>query len=139
MKSRNELADLARVWIQHGWQKPNLPKFIALHSSQFVNHGQSGSTLVAFTSGIAEQYRGLPDFCAAIDDLIVDTETQTVAIRWTATGTHSGTLAGVPGTGKQLTFHGIEVIRVADQRVVERWGESDAAAALARLSQGQAQ
>jgi steroid delta-isomerase-like uncharacterized protein len=134
---RDALAGLARIWIEHGWQKPDLPKFIALHSPQFVNHGESGSTLADFTSGIAEQYRALPDFHATIDDVIVDTEIQRVAIRWTATATHSGTLAGIPATGKRLTFHGIEIIRIADQLVVERWGESDAAAVLARLSKDQ--
>jgi predicted ester cyclase len=102
MRSRDELAAVARTWIQYGWQKPDLPKFTALHSSQFVNHGESGSTLAEFTKGIAEQYRGLPDFCATIEDVIVDVEVERVAIRWTATATHSGPLAGIPATGKRL-------------------------------------
>jgi predicted ester cyclase len=138
MSLRDELDALARTWVRHGWQEPDSSKFIALHSSRFVNHGESGSTLEDFTRGIAEQYRSLPDFRATIEDVIVDTETQRVGIRWTATATHSGLLANIPATGKRLTFHGIEIIRVADQRVVERWGESDAGTVLARLSKEQA-
>jgi hypothetical protein len=69
--------------------------------------------------------------------VIVDTDTQTVAIRWTATGTHSGPMAGVQPTGERLAFRGIEIIRVTDRRIAERWGESDAPAVVARLARKQ--
>ncbi|MBK7772473.1 MAG: ester cyclase [bacterium] len=45
----------------------------------------------------------------------------TIAVRWTAVGTHRGAYLGAEPTGKRITFKGIEVIRVpgrADHRAV---------------------
>jgi predicted ester cyclase len=50
-------------------------------------------------------------------------EADRLAIRWSATGTHRGSFFGVAPTGRRVTFHGIEIVRIADGRIAERWGE----------------
>jgi hypothetical protein len=52
----------------------------------------------------------------AEDDLVVE--------RFTARGTHRGELMGAPGTGNQLVLPGINIFRVADDEIIERWGGS---------------
>jgi predicted ester cyclase len=48
-----------------------------------------------------------------------------VAVRWTAEGTHEGDQLGVPATHRKVTLTGIDIVRIADGRIAERWGESN--------------
>jgi predicted ester cyclase len=48
-----------------------------------------------------------------------------VVERFTASGTHQGELMGVTGTGETITLHGINIFRIADGKIVERWGQLD--------------
>jgi predicted ester cyclase len=49
-------------------------------------------------------------------------------------GTHTGDFLGVPATGKQLQVRGIEIWRLADGKIVERWGIVDAAGVMEQLA-----
>jgi predicted ester cyclase len=64
-----------------------------------------------------------PDFAARVDDLIIDSVTSEVAIRWSAIGTHRGQFLGMPPTSRKVHFTGIEIIRVQGGLVDERCGE----------------
>lgn len=64
-----------------------------------------------------------PDTQMTVEDQIA--EGDTVVTRWTATGTHSGELMGIPPTGKQVTVTGIEISRFAGGQIVESWGQFD--------------
>ena len=41
--------------------------------------------------------------------------------RWTASGTHSGELAGIPPTNNPVRFSGVSTYRFRDGRIVESW------------------
>ncbi|MGH9122008.1 MAG: ester cyclase [Acidimicrobiales bacterium] len=56
-----------------------------------------------------------------------------LAVRWTATGTHTGKFAGVPPTGKDVTMIGIEFLRFADGKIREVWINFDMAGLLQQL------
>jgi steroid delta-isomerase-like uncharacterized protein len=58
----------------------------------------------------------------------------TVVENWVFQGTHTGDFLGVPATGKQLQVRGIEIWRLADGKIVERWGVVDAAGVMEQLS-----
>jgi steroid delta-isomerase-like uncharacterized protein len=77
-------------------------------------------------------HTALPDLHVELDQLIA--EGDLVAARWTATGTHSAELAGVPATGRAVRWSGTDVYRVADGRVAEWWRNDDSAWLLAQLS-----
>ena len=64
-----------------------------------------------------------PDMQATIEDMIA--EGDKVAVRYTGTGTHKGELMGIPATGKQIAVTGIEIIRIAGGKMVERWEAFD--------------
>jgi steroid delta-isomerase-like uncharacterized protein len=65
----------------------------------------------------------IPDIHITIEDQIA--EGDRVATRWTLTGTHQGTLMGVPATGKQGTVTGLDISHLANGQVVEDWSEWD--------------
>ncbi len=74
----------------------------------------------------------VPDIHLVNDDLIA--EADTVVQRWTARGTHTGApLFGAPPSGKALVMTGINEFRLADGRIVERWGVMDAAGLMQQL------
>jgi steroid delta-isomerase-like uncharacterized protein len=56
-----------------------------------------------------------------------------LAYRVSGTGTHRGEFAGIPATGKQVTFHLMEMMRFEDGKAVERWGELDQLGILQQL------
>ena len=64
-----------------------------------------------------------PDLQFTVEDMIA--EGDKVASRITTRGTHKGDFQGIPATGKQVTQTGIDIVRIAGGKVVERWGEFD--------------
>ena len=64
-----------------------------------------------------------PDLTLSCDDIVPSGDR--VAVRWTATGTHEGDQLGVPATHQKVTLTGIDIVRIADGRIVERWGEAN--------------
>lgn len=75
---------------------------------------------------------------AAFPDLHVEVEHLTatdddVAIAYTLTGTHRGTLMGHPPTGNSVRVRGVQIGRFADGQLVERWGSSDQLGMLTQL------
>ena len=49
-----------------------------------------------------------------------------VAQRILFTGTHTGTFRGLPATGNNVRFSGLEINRMVDGRVAEHWFQLDA-------------
>ena len=74
---------------------------------------------------------GMPDWHTRIDDMIA--EGDKVMARITMTGTHTGDFWGIPATGKRVEFTGIYIVRIADGRIVEHWGEEDGVSLLQQL------
>ena len=74
---------------------------------------------------------GMPDWQTTIDDLIA--EGDRVVARITMTGTHTGDFWGIPATGKRVEFTGIYIVRIANGKIVEHWGEEDGVSLLQQL------
>jgi steroid delta-isomerase-like uncharacterized protein len=75
-------------------------------------------------SGLSD--RSVDDEVFAVGDRVVE--------NWTFHGTHTGDFLGIPATGKQLEVRGMEIWRLADGQIVERWGLVDAAGIMEQLS-----
>ena len=67
--------------------------------------------------------QAFPDWLAGQQAHIA--EGDLVAERFTARGTHQGELLGVAPTGREVVLAGINIFRVQDGKVVERWGRTD--------------
>jgi steroid delta-isomerase-like uncharacterized protein len=77
--------------------------------------------------------QALPDWHSQVDQLIA--EGDTVVERFTASGTHTGELMGVPGTGHTLVLTGIQIFRIHNDKIVERWSQLDQIGLLRQLGQ----
>jgi len=66
---------------------------------------------------------GMPDYHTTIEDLIA--EGDKVVARVTMTGTHTGNFWGIPPTGKRVNLTGIYIVRIANGKIVEHWGEEN--------------
>jgi steroid delta-isomerase-like uncharacterized protein len=64
-----------------------------------------------------------PDIQITDQDFIA--EGDRVVHRWNSRFTHQSEFMGIPPTGKPVTLTGIDVYRLADGKVVERWSEVD--------------
>ena len=64
-----------------------------------------------------------PDLHISPEEMVA--EGDLVAVRWTATGTHSGDLAGIAATGTAVRWAGTDMYRFADGRIVEWWRNDD--------------
>jgi steroid delta-isomerase-like uncharacterized protein len=73
----------------------------------------------------------LPDWHSEVEELIA--EGDFVVERFTASGTHRGELMGSPPTGRVLTLRGIQMFRIENNRIVERWGRLDEMGLLRQL------
>jgi predicted ester cyclase len=77
----------------------------------------------AMKRGILGARGGLPDLVVMVEDTIA--EGDKVVCRLTYRGTHTGNLANVAPTGRQITFTAIAINRFANGKIVERWFNSD--------------
>ena len=64
-----------------------------------------------------------PDFSHQIEDLLA--EDDKVVARVTYSGTHRREFMGLPATGKQVRFSGINIFWLKGGKVVEQWSQSD--------------
>jgi len=80
--------------------------------------------------------RGLSDRGTVLDRYLDAGDA--VVQNWILRGTHTGEFLGVPATGREVRVRGVEIWRVADGKIAERWGVVDVAGALAQLAPGAA-
>ncbi|HYI14393.1 MAG TPA: ester cyclase, partial [Thermomicrobiales bacterium] len=64
-----------------------------------------------------------PDLVMSVDNVIA--EDDFVGEVLTLRGTHTGTFAGIPPTGKPIEIKSVNICRIEDGLVRERWGASD--------------
>ncbi|MFG3053587.1 ester cyclase [Kitasatospora sp. NPDC048239] len=62
-------------------------------------------------------WHATPHFLVAEDDLVVE--------NFSATGTHRGDILGSAPTGHTVTLRGINIFRIREGLIVERWGRLD--------------
>jgi predicted ester cyclase len=73
----------------------------------------------------------IPDRVDVIEDVIADGDR--VGLLFRVTGTHSGTLFGIPATGRRIDVYELGLYRLRDGRVTEAWFMADEAALLKQL------
>ena len=92
--------------------------------------------------GQVEGREGQRQTCQMVVDGLSDRSTlqhdlreagDTVVESWIFQGTHTGAFMGIPATGKPVQMRGIEIWRLADGKIVERWGVIDSGAVMTQL------
>jgi predicted ester cyclase len=96
-------------------------------SPDLVMHHPSSPQPIAGRDRVKE---ALLAYRAAFPDMRFDVEDEIccgdkVVIRWRASGRNTGSLWGIPPTGRPVTVSGLSVMRVQSGLVVEDWVEED--------------
>lgn len=113
----------SRSWYLDIFNQGNLDLADAITTADYTNHnpyappGGFGVGPQA-TKNVVTLYRtAFPDIHFTVEDQIA--EGDTVATRWTVSGTNTGSLNGMPPTGKQAVIGGISIDRYVDGKMAE--------------------
>jgi steroid delta-isomerase-like uncharacterized protein len=123
-----------RRFVDEVINRGNLAAVDELTGPNFVDH--SAPPGVPENAEGAKAFFGMfrsafPDLHATIDEEIA--EGDRVVQRRTTSGTMRGAFMGMPPSGKEASWSGIHIIRLADGKLVEHWSVVDMLAMLAQL------
>jgi steroid delta-isomerase-like uncharacterized protein len=135
MSTEQNKTFVRRYW-EEVWNQGNLAVVDELIASDFDGHPLPGEP--DFGRGptgqkqFVDMYRtAFPDLRMTIEDMTA--EGDRVAVRWTARGTNTGEMMGMPATGKHATVTGMFLNRLAGGKIAEGWGNFDALGMLQQL------
>ena len=75
--------------------------------------------------------RIFPDIQASLQDLIAEGDEVVARVEFTATQADS--FRGFPATNRQITYSGMDIFRIKDGKLTERWAQRDFLGMLERL------
>jgi steroid delta-isomerase-like uncharacterized protein len=118
---------LIRRFYEEVWDRGNTEFAFEVFADDYVRHDFRATEPLP---GPAGQKRIADDFRAAFPDLRVNVdlivgEDDFVVGRWTATGTHLGSWAGMEPSGRPMTLSAANIFRFEDGKVVEIWNHRD--------------
>ena len=108
-------------------------RFHEIVASDYVGHTRMGRLegLEAFSAMISNFIEAVPDVHWSLLDERRDGDR--IIYLYEVTGTHQGELMGVPGTGLELRFTGMEMNRVANGKLAETWNYVDLMSVLGQI------
>ena len=128
-----ENKDLALRVFDEIWNARNVAAVDEVYAADYVSHDPMNP--VQGTDGarqtVMKYLTAFPDTQFTIHDIIA--EGDKVVTRWTAAGTQSGELEGVPPTGRQVRVEGTTVSRMAGGKITEEWPVWDALGMMRQL------
>ena len=83
-----------------------------------MQHGLEGHNAI-----VALFHAAFSDMQWHIHEMV--TEGDRVVARTTMEATHTGDFFGIPPTGTRVSVDGIHILRIADGRIAEHWGNND--------------
>ena len=92
----------------------------------YIEHsGAKTSTgLGPFKDFLAMFGTAFPDGHVTVQDMVAEADKVAVIVK--VAGTHKGNLLGnIPPTGKHATWSGIDLFRIQEGKIAERWNERD--------------
>jgi steroid delta-isomerase-like uncharacterized protein len=108
--------------VYEAFNKQNLAVVDELYAPDFVWHDALpgfSPDLAGLNQAFTAAGTAFPDGHWTIEDQIA--EGGKVTTRYTVRGTHGGEFLGVPPTGKQARWTGIEIDRIEEDKLVEMW------------------
>lgn len=118
--------NLARRWFEEVWNQQSEAAIDAMFSAEGKCYGFPDPDSVLVGPQAFKQIHR--DFCAAfpnqhvtVEDVISDGDR--VAIRWSATMTHTGDGLGIPATGRSAAISGSSFIVIQKGQITEGWNQ----------------
>ena len=132
--SLEENKALVRRFVEEGFGQGNLGVIDEVLAPDYVEHNAPPG----FDQGIAGVRQALPMFRSAFPDIQITYERQIaegdwVAGHYTLRGTHQGAFMGLPPTGRRVVVRGMDLIRCANGKIVERWYVDDSLGMMQQL------
>jgi steroid delta-isomerase-like uncharacterized protein len=115
---------IVRDYIDQVWTKRNLAAVDEYIAADYIQHahgtppGREG--VKGFFSMLNSAFSELG---YKVEDMVA--EADKVCWSWILRAKHTGAFQGVPATGKSIAITGISLVRLADGKFVEHWGEQD--------------
>ncbi len=103
------------------WSTGNLTLADEVLAADFVDHTHPNQAPgpASVKQEVTTFREGFPDVRITIEQIIA--EGDSVAFRFVLRGTHLGTFAGFPPTGKENVLTGADFIRISNGKMVEMW------------------
>ena len=124
--STEENKALVRRFVDEVQSRGNIDALDEICSPEFVNHSAPPG-VPPNREGVKQltaMFRqAFPDSYFSVEDMLA--EGDKVATRKTFHGSHQGEFMGIPPTGQQVSMELIDIVRIADGRVVEHWAVGD--------------
>ena len=119
MSSAQENKAVSRRVAEEIFNEGNLDLADELYAPDYVLHDPSLPEDLHGPEGL-KQYTAMnlgafPDVRVSVEDQIA--EGDMVVTRWTATGTHTGELLGIPPTGRRIEISGMTINRFSGSRI----------------------
>lgn len=122
--SQNE--EMMRKFNEEVINKHNANMVDSLVAPDYVDHEADPGfppNRAGLKKAMDEMIKGFPDITCKINRMVADSNT--VWIEYTTTGTNTGTMMGMPATGKKINIDGVEIVRYKDGKAVEHWGYAE--------------
>jgi steroid delta-isomerase-like uncharacterized protein len=116
---------LARRWFDELFSRGDLDAANEILSADFVDHLTGGDErgLEELKHYVIMYRSAFPDIQDTVEEVVA--EGDKVVVRWTSRGTHQGEFMGVAPTGRHVTFSGMRLFRIAENKIVESWVNID--------------
>jgi steroid delta-isomerase-like uncharacterized protein len=116
---------LARRWFEDLFSRGDLDAADEILSAEFVDHltHEDERGLEELKHYVSIYRTAFSDIKDSVGDIVA--EGDKVVVRWRSGGTHQGEFMGVPPTGKHVTFSGMRLFRIAENKIVESWVNID--------------
>ena len=108
-----------------------------LADPRLVDHNarpDQDATLAGFKLKIEEMLSIFPDLVEELEDIVGSGDT--VATRWTLTGSQQQDFMGIPARGQRIEVEGMNFYRIADGRITDVWTQFDGAGMMQQLGAG---
>ncbi len=126
---------IVRRFVEEVFNRGNMSVADELMAPDFVEHEELPPGIPNDREGVKQLTTMLrsafPDFKATIEDIIA--EGNKMVIRMTWSGTQKGEFMGIAPTGKSVSIGVIDIIRIADGKLVEHWGQMDSMGMMQQL------
>jgi predicted ester cyclase len=112
--------DLVRRIFEEIWNQGNLAVIDERFASDYLGHSPAEIRGPEGVKKLATAMRGaFTGFRYTTKDQIA--EGDRVVTRWTVSGKHEGEFQDLPPSGKQVTMTGIDIVRIANSKIIESW------------------
>ena len=125
MTAEENKAILRRAY-EEAFNQKNLDALDEIFASDIIDHNPSPGQppgLEGAKQVFSSINTAFPDLHVNIEDMVA--EGDKVVARVTMSGTHQGEFMGIDPTGNRVTITGMDLVRIAEGKIVEHWANFD--------------